>query len=94
MAKMIAEKHNRLGRPLPINTLMVLNILRDSPRSDVKQISEVLNLSEAMIKAILDRAIETELVEGYGAGRGRNYSLSHELYRDGKNSRICAAEGY
>ena len=82
LTKMIAEEHNRLGRPLPINTLMVLNMLRDSPRSDVKQLSEALNLSETMIKAILDRAIETGLVEGYGAGRGRNYSLSHELYRD------------
>ncbi len=82
LTKMIAEEHNRLGRPLPINTLLVLNMLRDSPRSDVKQLSEALNLSETMIKAILDRAIETGLVEGYGAGRGRNYSLSHELYQD------------
>lgn len=82
LTKMIAEEHNRLGRPLPINTLLVLNMLRDSPRSDVKQLSETLNLSETMIKAILDRAIETGLVEGYGAGRGRNYSLSRELYQD------------
>lgn len=82
LTKMIAEEHNRLGRPLPINTLLVLNMLRDSPRSDVKQLSEALNLSETMIKAILDRAIETGLVEGFGAGRGRNYSLFHELYQD------------
>ncbi len=54
----------------------------DVSRSDVKQLSEALNLSETMVKAILDRAIETGLVEGYGAGRGRNYSLSHEFYQD------------
>jgi len=82
LAKMIAEEQNRIGRPLPINTLLVLNVLKESPRSDVKQLSEALNLSEAMIKSVLDRAIETGLVEGYGAGRGRNYILSHKLYQD------------
>ena len=64
------------------------------------QLCEISNLSETMIKAILDRAIETGLVEGYGAGRGRNDSLSCELYQDkGKQqdmygSRICVAAGY
>ena len=81
LARIIAEEQNRLGRPLPINTLLVLNMLRDIPRSDVKQLSEALNLSETVVKATLDRAIETGLVEGYGAGRGRNYILSHELYQ-------------
>ena len=82
LARMIAEEQNRLGRPLPVNTLLVLNMLRDIPRSDVKQLSEALNLSETLIKTALDRAIETGLVEGYGAGRGRNYILSHELNQD------------
>jgi len=57
-------------------------MLKESPRSYVRQLSEVLNLSEAMIKSVLDRAIETGLVEGYGAGRGRNYIPSHKLYQD------------
>ena len=82
LARIIAEEQSRLGRPLPVNTLLVLNMLRDIPRSDVKQLSEALNLSETVVKATLDRAIETGLVEGYGAGRGRNYILSHELYQD------------
>lgn len=82
LAKMIAEEQNRLGRPLPVNTLLVLNLLKDIPRSDVKQLSDALNLPEALVKSILDRAIETGLVEGYGAGRGRNYILSHKLYQD------------
>ena len=82
LARIIAEEQSRLGRPLPVNTLLVLNMLRDIPRSDVKQLSEALNLSETVVKVTLDRAIETGLVEGYGAGRGRNYILSHELYQD------------
>ena len=82
LAKMIAEEQNRLGRPLPLNTLLVLNMLKESPRSDVKQLSDALNLSETVIRFVLDKAIEAGLVEGYGAGRGRNYALSHKLYQD------------
>ena len=62
MAKMIAEEHNRLGRPLPINTLMVLNILRDSPRSDYISRADVVNLlhvkeskAYGLLKALADQ---------------------------------------
>lgn len=81
LAKLIADEQNRLGRPLPINTLLVLNKLKEIPRSDAKQLSDVLHLSEAQVKAVLDKAVEQGLVEAYGAGRGRNYALSHNVYQ-------------
>ena len=31
---------------------------------------------------MLDKTIEQGLVEAYGAGRGRNYMLSHTIYGD------------
>lgn len=82
LTKMIANEQNRLGRPLPINTLLVLNMLKDMPRSDVKQLSEALNLSEILIKTVLDKSIENGLVEAYGVGRSRNYILAHNLFED------------
>lgn len=82
LAKMIADEQNRLGRPMPINTLLVLNKLKDMPKSDVSQLSETLGLSETMIKTVLDKAVENGLVEAYGGGRGRNYILSHNLFKD------------
>lgn len=82
LSKMIAEEQNRLGRPMPINTLLVLNKLKDMPKSDVSQLSETLSLSETMIKTVLDKAVENGLVEAYGGGRGRNYILSHSLFND------------
>ena len=78
----ISDEQNRLGRPLPINTLLVLNKLKEIPRSDVKQIAEATNLSEVIVKTVLDKAVETGMVEPYGAGRGRNYMLYHRLYQD------------
>ena len=86
LAKMIADEQNRLGRPLPINTLLVLNMLKDMPRSDVKQLSEALNLSEILVKTVLDKSIENGLVEAYGGGRGRNYILSHNFFQDKSKS--------
>lgn len=80
IAKMISDEQNRLGRPLPLNTLLVLNRLKDIPRSDIHQIAEAINLSEATVKVVLDKSIESGLVEAFGAGRGRTYMLSHKLY--------------
>ena len=82
LARIISDEQNRLGRPLPINTLLVLNTLKEIPRSDAKQIAEAANLSEIIAKTVLDNAVENGLVEPYGAGRGRNYMLSHKLYQD------------
>lgn len=87
LARIIANEQNKLGRPLPINTLLVLNILKDIPRSNVKQIEEAVNLSEVIVKTVLDKAVESGLVEAYGAGRGRTYMLSHKLYH-GKEKAI------
>ena len=82
IAEMVSNEQKRLGRPLPINTLLVLNYLKDAPRSDNHQISEALNLSETVVKTVLEKAIESGLVEAYGNGRGRNYILSKRVYQE------------
>ncbi len=85
MTKIIAEEQNRLGRPLPLPMLLVLNQLRLLPRSDVKQLASSLNLSEALVKTVIDQAVNAGLVEAYGGGRGRNYTLSPKLFYDKPN---------
>lgn len=86
IAKMIADEQNRLGRPLPINTLLVLNVLKDIPRSDIHQISDAVKLPEMLVRTILEKSIESGLVEAYGSGRGRSYRLSHTVYTDKQKS--------
>lgn len=81
MAKLIADEQNRLGRPLPVNTLLVLNTLREMPKSDVKQISESVKLSEAVVRAILENSITLGLVEAFGSSRKRCYMLSRAVYK-------------
>lgn len=86
IAKLISDEQNRLGRPLPINTLLILNVLKEIPRSDVHQISEATKLSETIVKTVLEKSMESGLVEAYGNGRSRNYMLSHAVYADRRNT--------
>ena len=82
IAQIISNEQNRLGRPLPTNTLLVLNILKDAPRATIKQLSETVNLPQSVVKVILEKAVETGLVEAFGNGNGRSYVLSRLLYND------------
>ena len=80
IAQMISNEQNRLGRPLPINTLLVLNALKDAPRATVEQISTIINLQESLIKVILEKSVEGGLVEAFGNGKSRGYILSRSVY--------------
>lgn len=81
LTHLIADEHHRLGHPLSLHTLLVLNGLKDMPRSSVRQLSEAVSLSETVIKGILDKSIESGIVECYGSTRGRTYILSSRMYR-------------
>ena len=80
IAKMIANEQNRLGRPLPIHTLLILNHLKDAPNSDVHQIADALNLTDTIVKTVVEKSTETGLVEAYGSGRSRSYLLAQHIY--------------
>jgi len=80
LAALVSREQNRLGRPLSVNTLLVLNVIKDMPRSTVSQLAEVVRLPESTVKSILDFSIECGIVDGYGSGRGRSYILSAKVY--------------
>ncbi|MBR4400850.1 MAG: putative DNA binding domain-containing protein [Synergistes sp.] len=80
IAQLVSNEQKRLGRPLSLNTLMVLNTLKDLPKSTVSQLAEVINISGTAIKGILDNSIAAGLVEGFGNGRNRTYILSPKEY--------------
>lgn len=80
IAELVSNEQNRLGRPLSLNTLLVLNMLKDMPRSKVGELAEAANLSEIVVKNILDVSIECSIVDAYGSGRSRNYILSPKVY--------------
>jgi ATP-dependent DNA helicase RecG len=71
---------------LPVNALFVLNVLRDAPGSGILQLSAITNLSETMLKTVLDNAIETGIVEASGSSRRRRYKIPSELYINRKTT--------
>lgn len=81
LVKLISDEQNRLGRPLSLNALLVLNTLKDLPRTKVNQLAKVTHLSESTTKSVLDSYIECGIVDAYGSGRGRTYILSPKVYK-------------
>lgn len=81
IAQMVSNEQNRLGRPLSLNALLVINALKDLSKSTVEQIAEAINISEIAVKGILDTSIESGLVEGFGNGKSRTYILSPKAYK-------------
>ena len=80
LTKLIVDEQNRLGRSLSVNALFVLNTLKDSPKSTVSQLADIIHFSESTIKGILDPYVESGLVEAYGNGKRRTYILSAKAY--------------
>ncbi|MCL1808362.1 MAG: hypothetical protein FWG42_01175 [Clostridiales bacterium] len=49
---------SRLGRPLTLNTLLVLNALKDSQGSGIMNLSHRAGVSEATARTVLDSFVE------------------------------------
>ena len=84
--KMISDVQNKMGRGLPINSLLILLMLKQERRADLKRLAKELHLTEVRLKGSIERLIETGLVEAIGSGRGRAYMLSSKVYKVGDNS--------
>ena len=82
LVSLISEEQKRLGAPLPLNSLFVLNALKNNRRMILSEISAECAIPEAKLKATLERLIESGLVEALGNGRGRAYVLSVKAYKD------------
>lgn len=85
-ARMISNEENRMGRTLPINSLLILSSLRTQRRASVRELSELIHVSEMRTKANVEKLLESGLIEAVGNGRARAYMLSAKVYREQENS--------
>lgn len=83
--KMISNEENRLGRSLPINSLLVLSALRNQRRLTISEISEVTNIGEIRVKAVVEKLVEAGLVDASGNNKSRFYILSSKVYKEQDN---------
>ena len=83
--KMISNEENRLGRSLPINSLLILSSLQNQRRLTLQEIAEVTNISDARAKANVEKLVEAGLVEATGTNKSRAYILSSKVYKSQDN---------
>ena len=84
--KMISNEENRMGRRLPINSLLILSTLQRQRRASIGELSELIHISESRTKANVEKLVESGLVKANGNGKGRAYILSAKVYREQENS--------
>ncbi len=87
LAELISNEQNRLGRSLNIHTLLVLNALKDAPKSTAQMIAANVNLSEGTVYGIIGKSIEAGLVDAFGTARNRSYMLSSKVYKTKEQKR-------
>lgn len=84
-AKMIFDEEKRLGRALPINSLLILSILQTQRRISLTELAHKIHISEPRTQASVERLIESGLVEAIGNEKSRSYMLSANVYKRQNN---------
>ncbi|HBI04521.1 MAG TPA: AAA family ATPase [Paenibacillaceae bacterium] len=84
--KMISNEENRIGRSLPIYSLLILSALQSERRLDIHRMAEIINISENRTKSNVEKLVESGLLEAVGNGKSRVYILSAKVYRDNDNA--------
>jgi len=74
------QPHAEKGE-LPIDSLIILSLLRTERRLGIKDIRQSIQKPEAAARKSLEVMVESGLVEAHGTSRGRTYTLSSKLYR-------------
>ena len=82
MISLIAEHQHRTGEMMPINSLLVLNVLRQGRRMSLQEISKETTIPEVKARATAERLAEAGLIEAMGNAKARSYTLSANLYKD------------
>ena len=84
-ARMISNEENRLGRSLPINSLLILSALRMQRRLNIHELTSAVHLNEVRVKANVEKLVEAGLVEAVGSNKARSYILSSKVYKEQDN---------
>lgn len=91
--RMISEEQQRLGHPLPIYALLVLNTLKQLHQATLRELAEALKREESRLKVVVETLVESGLVEAIGNGRGRNYMLSPKAYGEKNTAAYIRQKG-
>lgn len=85
---MIATEQNRMGKPLSLNALMALSLIRNEGRASRDRICRDLHISEQRTSATIAQLLGLELIEESGSDRNPLFSLNPVFYRRIANDNV------
>ncbi len=77
---MILEHEKKHG-VMPIDSLIILSRLREERRLSISDFAKAAQKTESAIRGAIEKLCEAGLVDAFGTGRGRTYTLSAKVYQ-------------
>lgn len=79
--EMILRQEQLIGRNIPLTSLIILSRLRQERRLTTTELSSSIQKAEHETRSIIEKLVESGLVEAHGTKRRRSYTLSAKVYR-------------
>jgi ATP-dependent DNA helicase RecG len=93
--RMVLHEEARQHGALPVETLLVLTALREARRMSAADLGGYLQCTAAQASKLIEPLIENGLVQAHGTGRGRQYTLSPQVYKQlGQGAEYARQAGF
>ena len=79
--RMVLHEEARQHGSLPVETLLVLTALRQARRMSAAELASHLQCEPSQAARLIEALAESGLIQAHGTGRGRQYTLSPQVYR-------------
>lgn len=80
--RMVLHEEALQNGALPVETLLVLTAFRETRRMSAADLGNHLQCTAAHTSKLLEPLAESGLIQAHGTGRGRQYTLSPQVYRE------------
>jgi ATP-dependent DNA helicase RecG len=93
--RMVLHEEARQNGALPVETLLVLTSLREARRLSAAEMGAHLQCTSAQALKLMEPLVESGLIQAHGVGRGRQYTLSPQVYKQlGQGAEYAQQAGF
>lgn len=93
--RMVLHEEARQNGALPTETLLVLTALREARRMSAADLAAPLQCTAQEASKLIEPLVESGLIQAHGTGRGRQYTLSPQVYKQlGQGAEYARQAGF
>ena len=93
--RMVLHEEARQNGALPTETLLVLTALREARRMSAADLAAPLQCTPQEASKLIEPLVESGLIQAHGTGRGRQYTLSPQVYKQlGQGAEYARQAGF